>query len=373
MRPIPSKAATLGGVEICDEGIEMFKHCVLIFCLVFSTFALAQTESEVPDVLDIEQHEGFTMEGLTYDEIYSELELLDEFPAEFGEGNEAPLNRKAIIACFSQCTNSKMIIGCDDRVQRTTSAQGVAPWMHVGRLQGQGWACSGTLIGNRWVLTDAHCILDGNNNVKNEVISFTLGQTSLGPCGRPYGRQYVKRIYAPGQYNNASITPENKSFDWALLELNAIPPGSVPMDFGYVSWASLSEASSYSIGYPGDKTTATLWETGRKQFLDSPYRWLNGGESGLLYINNDAAGGQSGSPVYRFNNSGRKVVGTMVGSPIADCQAGRVWAARITPEVEDTLRLWMSCPWCVNQTPAPYYRYISGLPAAEPPSDGCGF
>jgi hypothetical protein len=58
---------------------------------------------------------------------------------------------------------------------------------------------------------------------------------------------------------------------------------------------------------------------------------MDGGEKGTLEVDNDAEGGQSGSPVYILIDGVRVVVGVLVGSPEWACEAGRVWAARLTP------------------------------------------
>ncbi len=89
--------------------------------------------------------------------------------------------------------------------------------------------------------------------------------------------------------------------------------------------------TKYSIGYPYDKPTGTVWSTGSSAFGPSPNRWLDGGESGLMELDTDGVGGQSGSPVYVFDNGVRKVIGVLIGSPISACQDGHIWASRLTP------------------------------------------
>ncbi len=275
-----------------------------------------------------------------------------------------------IAFCISSCSASTQIIGCDGRAQGpTTSTAGNSPWQMVGRFTGTGiGGCSGTLIGPKHVLTAAHCLVNSSGNFRNGTIGFRLGQFNAGPCSRPYGTHWATRAFVPLAYDGGSISATNKALDWAVVELANPIPGATSMDYQYLSWGTMSGKTPFSVGYPGDKPTGTIWETGGgNHFISGSYQWLNGGDKGLMYVTNDAVGGQSGSPIYVFHGGVRKLVGVFIGAPVSQCQLGRSWASRLTTGT--STRITNATLYPPNGNVLDFSLRIRTLPGGQIPAD----
>ncbi|KAL8377689.1 hypothetical protein RB595_008398 [Gaeumannomyces hyphopodioides] len=193
------------------------------------------------------------------------------------------------------------VFGADDRVLRTDTTY---PWSAMGRLLIQSpngnYICSASMVGARVLLAARHCIVDG--------ASYTFSPAYYNGDRFPTSfATLVIRI--PG--NNEDNGGCGWKDDWALFILNRNPGN------GYLGFKtfpdSLSGASAdwWNYGYPGDKSPSGTYAQNRFKVRKSP--GCGSSEGGALVSDADAAGGQSGGPVWIPESDGRYQYAVLVG------------------------------------------------------------
>lgn len=138
--------------------------------------------------------------------------------------------------------------GLEDRAGTIVGGVPARPgdWPYVAHVEwsgdgGETFAdCGGSLIGERWVLTAAHCVTDDDGNFYSDAVNrISIGWydlTKIPPDGYTFADVYYIGDYSPGV---------NKSNDWALLRL-----ASPVVNWPAIRFANATEAPQAAPGTP---------------------------------------------------------------------------------------------------------------------------
>jgi hypothetical protein len=222
------------------------------------------------------------------------------------------------------------IIGGDDREMRSfLSGHSMTsyPWRAFGALVPNGdstsaapnVSCSGAKIGERYVLTSGHCVFTaggGEGSLKTRDWwpgADGLRKTVLNGDPSPNGKKNVLWYY----YSKRFVEDGWWSRDYSVLVLYDNQSSCNLGSLGYRVDNSLAGTDTWNFGYPdeggncpgspdpNDNCAGSLWGTSKQiTRTEVPY----------IFHTHDAVGGQSGSPVYDFNNGNRQILGIHQGS-----------------------------------------------------------
>lgn len=180
-----------------------------------------------------------------------------------------------------------------------------------------GW-CSGTVVGERAVLTAAHCAI-GNRSVRFEL----AGRTFTGKCEQ-----------APSYKKNATA-------DWALCQLDRPVEGiefeRIGTDPEAVAEGDLLLLTGYGCTVPGRGTGGNdgIYRIGEAKVLDVP-----AGRSNDIVLANGAAlcFGDSGGPGFKIEADGKR---TVVGvNSRGDIRATSFLSSTFTAEARRFFKGW---------------------------------
>jgi len=196
---------------------------------------------------------------------------------------------------------AEILDGIKGRDDRIVMPSGEYPWRAVGRVNMEtGGHCTGVLVGPALVVTAAHCLFDKRKMwyVPAEQVHFVAGTQE----GKFVAHTTAKSYMIPKGYDElAKPTRKNALYDWAIIQLGEA--------IGYqTGWIGVREAglneNFIQAGYSKDSKTVLSAHIGcpvlRLEESD-PGNGGNGRKRGLLVHRCDAVPGDSGSPIFYYD------------------------------------------------------------------------
>jgi len=184
--------------------------------------------------------------------------------------------------------------------RRLTAIQDVAPdrW-HVGSTASHPWrrngrlsmGCTAALIGNRVLITAAHCVWDRETNSWGSFPTFAAGQDG---SYKPYGEARVTRMTIPAGYQTCRTSSSCRAHDWAVLVLRE----SDELNVGYFGFSTSKDGTLNLAGYPQSKNRE-MWYDNCPLHADMG-KWIK--------HRCDTEPGNSGSGIYTIRDGSRYVV-----------------------------------------------------------------
>ncbi|MEH2465553.1 trypsin-like serine peptidase [Nostoc sp.] len=148
----------------------------------------------------------------------------------------------------------QIVIGGDDRIPMTSRKY---PWSAIGKIEGigadgGGYSCTGTLIREDIVLTNAHCVVDSKTGKRSKAIAFEPNLIN-GIVKDKNDIAYAINGHSGTYFKKRTL--EDYVDDWAILKLDK----PIGRKYGYIDWISLPASTLVGdtekfalVGYSGD-------------------------------------------------------------------------------------------------------------------------
>ncbi|NJL64613.1 MAG: trypsin-like serine protease [Methylacidiphilales bacterium] len=212
---------------------------------------------------------------------------------------------------------NRAVIGWDDRTPMLSRQY---PWSAIGRVQGittenKEYHCTGTLIAEDVVLTNAHCVINPETRKLSQRIAFSPNVINGKVANQADVAEVVNVVYGT-DFGGSAL--ENQTNDWAILKLDK----PIGLKYGYLGWKSLSDATltrnqkayifvGYSGDFPNPNNQKYQFFTAGAGFTASAQAGcsITQAQSNVLFHDCDTTGGSSGGAIIGVIDNKPYIVG----------------------------------------------------------------